>query len=146
MSTNRTALFSVLLVGLLTHGAAGAGEFEWVPIEATGSHTIVGNQITLHGAGQLVTLQLRMSGWDPEQDNDPVLGVFQAAVDSSTYASGDGIPLSPLGWPGTPGDGCYQVIDMCDSDGSDCTGTFDCPNGPAECNPNMDPAFYPFQH
>ncbi|MCH7994573.1 MAG: hypothetical protein IIB57_09025, partial [Planctomycetes bacterium] len=75
--------------------ASFAAEFVWVPKGATGTHNIVGQQITLTGTGQEVTLDLEMSGWDPEQDNNPLLGTFQAAVDSSGYTNGIGAALTP---------------------------------------------------
>ena len=58
--------------------SAHAAEFEWIPVSATGTHTINGNTIVLVGGGQQVTLELHMSGWDPNMDSDPLLGAFQA--------------------------------------------------------------------
>ena len=45
--------------------SAHAAEFEWIPVSATGTHTINGNTIALVGGGQQVTLELHMSGWVP---------------------------------------------------------------------------------
>ena len=77
-------------------------EFEWIPSDASGSHTIVGNEIILHETGQLVTLEIQVSGWDPN-----LLKAVQATVDSSGYSNGVGGTLNPLGWPGSPEDGCF---------------------------------------
>jgi len=67
-------------------------EFEWIPTDASGSHTIVGNEIILHETGQLVTLEIQVSGWDPNLLKD---------------SNGVGGTLNPLGWPGSPEDGCF---------------------------------------
>ncbi|MCH7924927.1 MAG: hypothetical protein IIC51_05280, partial [Planctomycetes bacterium] len=90
-----------------------AADFAWVPQGATGIHSIVGQQITLTGTGQEVTLDLKMSDWDPLQNNDPLLATFQATVDSSGYTSGGGTALNPLGWPGSPSDGAFQILKRC---------------------------------
>ena len=99
------------MLGLLTAVcgvAADAAEFEWVPLEADGSYSIDGNTITLYGDQQVVTLELYMSGWDPNQDEDPFLRTYQVTVDSDDYSSGDGEPLGPLDGccPGDP-DSCF---------------------------------------
>ena len=62
-----------------------AAEFEWVPVSATGVHAINGNTIVLTGGGQQVSIDLRISGWDPDLNNDPLLGAFQATIDSDGY-------------------------------------------------------------
>ena len=77
-------------------------EFEWVPVGASGSHTIDGHKIILHETGQLVTLEIHVSGWSPS-----LLDALQATVDSSGYSNGVGGTLIPYGWPGTPEDGCF---------------------------------------
>ncbi|UCD12994.1 MAG: hypothetical protein JSW60_05355 [Thermoplasmatales archaeon] len=84
-------------------------EFEWVPVDANGSHTIDGHEIILHETGQLVTLEIHVSGWYPN-----LLEVLQATVDSSGYSNGVGGTLVPYGWPGSPEDGCF--IDTSRSD------------------------------
>ena len=68
--------------------ALRGADFAWVPKRATGSHIIVDQEIILTGAGQQVTLDLEMSAWDPEQDNDPLLAAFQVTVDSTGYTNG----------------------------------------------------------
>jgi len=76
--------------------------FEWIPVSASGLHTIVGNEIILHETGQIVTLEIYVSSWSPK-----LLKTIQATVDSSTYSNGVGGTLIPYGWPGTPEDGCF---------------------------------------
>jgi len=78
---------------------------EWIPVDATGSHTIDGNNITLFGTDQLVTLEIRLSGWG-DASGAPELRSYQARVDPTGY-NGVGNPLNPLGWPATPDDGAY---------------------------------------
>ena len=82
MSRRITSAFVVCLCLLAATPTSFAAGFTWVPQGATGDHNIVGQEIILTGAGQEVTLDLQMSGWDPEQDNDPLLAAFQATVDS----------------------------------------------------------------
>ncbi|MBU0717300.1 MAG: hypothetical protein KJ749_03550 [Planctomycetes bacterium] len=106
MCTARSVVLAVCLSGLAGLGVRGA-EFEWLPVGASGTHTIDGNTIVLEGADQVVTLELRVSGWDPELDGSPRLSVYQATVDSSTYDNLVGNPLNPVGWPGTPTAGAY---------------------------------------
>lgn len=76
--------------------------FEWIPVDASGLHTIVGNEIIVHETGQTVTLEIYVSGWSPN-----LLKTVQATVDSSKYSNGVGGTLVPLGWPGSPEDGCF---------------------------------------
>jgi len=77
-------------------------EIEWVPVDASGSHTIIGHKIFLHETKELVTLEIHVSGWDPH-----LLKAVQATVDSAGYSNGVGDTLNPLGWPGSPEDGCF---------------------------------------
>ena len=94
-----------LVIGLTSISSYGA-DFFWVPIEATGSHSIDGNMITLQGGGQTVTLEMKLSGWDPEEDGPP-LGAYQFTIDGTGYSSGNGDPLVPTGWPATPANGAF---------------------------------------
>ena len=91
-----------------TLGLANA-ELGWAPVDASGSHTIIGHEIFLHGTGQSVTLEIQVSGWSPH-----LLKAVQGTVDSAGYSNGVGGTLIPLGWPGTPEDGCF--IDTTRSD------------------------------
>lgn len=67
---------------------------ELIPTGATGAHSINGNLIALAHTGQQVTLEFRVSNWDSNLDGDPIVGAYQAVVDSLTYGSGDGDPLT----------------------------------------------------
>ena len=113
--------------------ASFAADFAWVPQGATGTHNIVGQEIILTGAGQEVTLDLEMSGWDPEQDGNPLLAAFQVTVDSSGYTTGIGTALNPLGWPDSPQLGAFQILMRCsvnfmvDPSGAPCVDQADCP-------------------
>lgn len=62
---------------------AGVGEFVLKPIRASGTYTIVGNEIRLTGAGQRVFFEVQIKGWAPNQ-----LKIYQAQIDASGYASG----------------------------------------------------------
>jgi len=76
--------------------------FEWIPVNASSLHTIIGNEIILHETGQIVTLEIYVSGWSPK-----LLKTVQATVNSSKYSNGVGGTLIPYGWPGTPENGCF---------------------------------------
>ncbi len=84
-------------------------EFEWVPVDSSGSHTIAGNEIILFETGQLVTLEIHVSGWYPN-----LLKALQATVDSAGYSNGVGGILNPFGWPGSPEDGCFITTSRSD--------------------------------
>ena len=59
-----------------------------VPVSATGPHTILGNSIALPQGGQRVTLEYRLTGWDPERDGDPLLRAYQVTMDDRGFATG----------------------------------------------------------
>ncbi len=94
----RAALLGVLAV-VMAVAPLNAAEISWVPVSATGTHAIVGRQITIPLGGQQVTLELRISGWDPDLDGDPQLGAYQATLDLNSLSSGTGVPLHPLTSP-----------------------------------------------
>ncbi|MCH8147115.1 MAG: hypothetical protein IH987_03865 [Planctomycetes bacterium] len=131
---------------LIWNFPAQAAEFEWVPVSASGTHTINGNTIVLVGGGQEVTIDLRLSGWDADMNGDPLLGAFQVTVDSSGYNSGAGAALNPLGWPDSPEDGAFQILNRCtvnllpDPNGQPCVLQSDC-SGEA-CVSNLDWVFF----
>ncbi len=105
-----TILFALVIQGVATTGSTlseeilgfSDAEFEWVPVYGDGLHTIVGNEIVLHEVPQLVTLEIYVSSWSPS-----LLKTLQATVDSAGYSNGVGGTLNPLGWPGSPEDGCF---------------------------------------
>jgi len=69
-------------------------EIAWVPVSASGPHVIVGNRISLPEGGVFVTLEARVSDWDPDLDGDPVLSVLQIALDQSGFTAGEAGRLS----------------------------------------------------
>jgi len=105
-----TILFALVIQGVATTESTlseeilgfSDAEFEWVPVYGGGLHTIVGNEIVLHELPQLVTLEIYVSGWSPS-----LLKTLQATVDSAGYSNGVGGTLNPLGWLGSPEDGCF---------------------------------------
>ncbi|UCE58738.1 MAG: hypothetical protein JSU63_14995 [Phycisphaerales bacterium] len=111
-------LRATCLVAVLFTVTANAQVIEWVPVDASGNHTIIGNEIVLEGGGQLVTLHLKLSGWDPDQIGE-TLGSYQAAIDPSDYLGANaspanpGVDLNPSGWPISPSDGIFQALQVC---------------------------------
>jgi hypothetical protein len=86
-----------LVPGTITVIPSGANPImEWQPVSATGSYTIVDNDITLLGGGQEVTLEIQMSGWGHAL-GAPQLRTYVGTVDSTGYSSGAGDPLSATG-------------------------------------------------
>ncbi len=53
-----------------------AAEMFWLPVGASGTHVIVGNEIRLTGGGQRVFLELKLSSWAPDD-----LGTWQGTLD-----------------------------------------------------------------
>lgn len=82
MKHSIVGVWACCVAGLLNTTAPGA-EFLLVPIGASGTHTISGNEITLEGGGQQVFLEVRMAGWGPS-----LLKAWQADIVSSGYSSG----------------------------------------------------------
>lgn len=129
---------------LWTAVAAQAGRIEWVPVGATGPHTIAGNEITLNStSGMLVTLELRISNWDPDHDMNPGLGAYQATVDSAGYHNASGVSLAPLTTPSAAA-GAFIIASRCtvnqqiSQNGAACGfGLPQCPQGEF-CVPNPD--------
>jgi len=69
--------------------------FAMVPVAADAEFTIEDREIFLPtSAPATVTLELRISGWDPDQDGDPRIRTYQVAVDVSSFDNGVGAPLS----------------------------------------------------
>jgi len=59
-----------------------------VPIGSTGLHTLEGNRIFLPHGGQIVTLEVLLTGWDHDLDGTPRLKAYQAAIDPLGFISG----------------------------------------------------------
>ena len=80
-----------------------------VPVEASGPHTVEGNQIFLPVGGQRVTLELRLSGWDTDSDYSPLLRVYQSAVDATTFSNGMSGSLTYARIPCTSNSQCRRA-------------------------------------
>jgi hypothetical protein len=93
-----------------------------VPVAASGPHAIVGNEIILAEAGQEVTLEIRVSDWDPY-----LLFAWQAFIDMDGFSSGDAGTTLPLGW-----DRPFEWMS--------CMGDADCPPG-LSCHPCILPSY-----
>ena len=65
MASYRGIVTTLALAGILIATAARGAEFAWVPVDASGSHTLAGDEIILPGAGQQVILELHLFDWDP---------------------------------------------------------------------------------
>ncbi len=104
--------FTVVGVTLALATHMQAADIAWVPFSADGAHTIVGDEIILQGGGQIVRLDIMISGWDPDLNGVPELGSFQAAFDSTTLASGSGAPLTAFSNP-DPSAGAFQIRKRC---------------------------------
>ena len=97
--------------------------FSLVPISATTGHLIEGNEIIVPMGGTTVTLEVRVSGWDPHLLGAPLLYLYQARMESSGYTSGDSGSLSPAQIPCTTDDECFadalcEVSGICHAKGS----------------------------
>ncbi len=86
----RTALLLSLIV---TSSVWAEGIVSLTPVSSTGVSTISGNQIVLQGGGQQVTLEMKISGWDPNLDGVPALGGYQ--IQTVGFAWFSNIPGSP---------------------------------------------------
>jgi hypothetical protein len=96
--------------GILDECEAGASRFSGfalVAIAATGtySYTPVCNEITM-SAGETVTLEIRLAGWDPDTNGDPRLLAYSAQLDSSGLTSGASGALTPAVIPCFTDDDC----------------------------------------
>lgn len=112
----RPGIFCVALALSWTLGSFARSQtarLEWVPVSATGPHTITGNQIVLgNTSGMQVTLELRVSNWDPEHDGVPSLAAIQATVDAAGYNNGSGVNIGPLVLP-TLESGAFIALQRC---------------------------------
>ncbi len=139
---------SVFAASALLVGVAGAADLELRPVSASGGHSIAGNEIFLTGAGQRVFLDIFLANWDPDQNGDPTVKLWQVVIDSSGYSSGLGVPIAPADEScsehsicesafGT-GALCGKACDGGDRDGSICTASSQCPGDPAgTCIPSF---------
>ncbi len=116
---------SAMAIGLLTFGASAFGQnppgntsYELVTIGSTGTVTSNdGANIVIPAGGVTVELALRVFGWGATGDG--TLLSVQATMDGTSYCSGTGDPLNPVGYPGAPVLACPQGSG-CPLDGSTC--------------------------
>lgn len=76
-------LVAVCLAVTAWSGSAKAAEFVLQPISASGTHTVVGNEIRLTGGGQRVFLEVKIKGFAPSP-----LKTYQATFNAAGYTSG----------------------------------------------------------
>jgi len=70
----------------------------FVPVSATASHTIVGNEIVIHDPDdedRRVVLEIRVRNWDPKHDGLPPLKAIQVSTDPAGFTSGAAGSLQP---------------------------------------------------
>lgn len=114
MQSRHAWLLGLVVVGCGV-GRVDAADFALVPIRASGTYEIVGNEIRLTGGGQRVLLHLRLSGWGPDD-----LKAWQARIDAATYASGLGEPVIPADQPCAARADCTKAFEK----GSACSYPF----------------------
>lgn len=73
--------------------------FALVPISGTRAPVIDGQQIRIVEGGDTLTFEVRISGWDPDQDGDPLLRLYQVTMDTSGFTSGTRGFLAPARIP-----------------------------------------------
>ena len=137
---SRLGIWSVAWCFITPGVCAFGAEIALVPVAATGTHTISGNEIILNSGGQRVTLEILVSGWAPEE-----FKAYQASLDSSGYSSGLQGTLTPevVACHGVCNGGVNDEIDCnadtecntCELGGQDglgCVDDNDCPDGSCE--------------
>jgi hypothetical protein len=126
----------IIAIGITAASSPG-GTYSLVPVSASGTHSIIGNEIRLQGPGQQVTLELRISDWDPQ-----LLRTYQATIDSSGYTTALAGSLAPTFVAcgadsecvtafGT-GSSCERFCDGGTNDGTPCNVDGNCPGGTCE--------------
>ncbi|MGB2986800.1 MAG: hypothetical protein WBE26_13085, partial [Phycisphaerae bacterium] len=129
MKAPKTCILGCCFAGMLSVLANGQ-EITLMPVGASGSHSIVGNEIVLDNGGQRVFLEIFVADWDPDLNGSPKLRTWQVQIDSSGYTSAVTGTLAP-------------ATEACDTDG-DCETAFgtgalcDVPPGAGvECTPGF---------
>lgn len=90
--------------------------FSLVPAGAQGHHSISGGEITVVAGGDVVTFDIRLSGWDPEQGGTLRVSLYQAGIAPSSYSSGIAGSLRYARIPCSNDDDCVGELD-CQADG-----------------------------
>lgn len=94
MKTWRTLAVGVACFSSSTAFLRAEVEFSIIPVSASGSYTIAGNEITLDHPGQVVIFEIEVSDWDPDETGILVI-MYGVIVDSSGYTSGLRGALTP---------------------------------------------------
>jgi hypothetical protein len=116
-------LFGLCVVCTSSGSARADAVFAFRPVGATTGHALNGNEITIFDVPSRVTLELRVSGWDPDRNGVPVVCLYQATINSAGYTSGSTGALSPALLPCDDNGDCFATSNclpsgLCDSDGS----------------------------
>lgn len=82
------------------------------PVDATFPHIIDHNQISLVQGASRITLDIRVTGWDPDQDSNPLLRSYQVGLLQDGFTSAD--------------TGHLSVAHIECGDNDDCLGDSDC--------------------
>jgi hypothetical protein len=77
-----------------------------VPVSAQHTYVIDGQEIRVVQGGNQITFEMRVSGWDPDQDGTPRLHLYQITIDPSGFTSGDRGSLSLARIPCENSDQC----------------------------------------
>ena len=130
MSRKHLVLILGLCVGVFHVGAGADPTIELRPISASGSHTIVGNEIALDGGGQRVFLEVYLSDWDPNLTGLPTVQGWQASLNAAGYSSGASGQLVPASEPCVDDAACVAAF------GAFATCGYPIAN-PVECTPGF---------
>lgn len=97
--------------------------FSLVPVSASGHHYISGRVLTLVQGAQRIVAEMRLSGWDPDQDGTPALRSYEAVFDFGSKP-----PFSPAKITCANNEDCLGdslcVDGVCDAYGSINVDTF----------------------
>lgn len=94
-----------------------------VPVHSTGDFTIDDREIFVLEGAQRIRFEIRLSGWDPDQDGEPRLGLYEVTLDPAGLTSGERGSLRLAEVPCLDNDDCLATsiclpTGRCDADGS----------------------------
>ncbi|MCH7884653.1 MAG: S8 family serine peptidase [Planctomycetes bacterium] len=97
--------------------------FALIPVAASGDFTVQESEIFILEGGSRVTFEIQLSGWDPDQDGDPRLYLYQVEIDGAGFLSGSEGFLSLAQVPCLDNDDCVgdsvcQASGFCNAEGS----------------------------
>ncbi|MBI1827393.1 MAG: hypothetical protein HY287_06205 [Planctomycetes bacterium] len=114
--SQRSAIAAALILFFVGATGANAAIMKIHPVSASGTNTIVGDEIKLTGGNQRVFLNVQLSGWGPS-----FLKSWQVKLDSNSWSSGLGAALTPAA------QGCAKVCIGGSNNGNACTNAANCP-------------------